>query len=84
MNNEKTPSLIKEKPKELSTKEKANEIVDMLITQAHKKLTSGEDLSASEMKVCLDVCKTYGTGIQSNNDVDIISELPFEDEDKKI
>ena len=73
-----------EKPKDLTTKEKANEIVDMLISQAHKKLKSGEDLSASEMKVCLDVCKTYGTGINSNNDVDIISELPFENEDRKL
>ena len=73
-----------EKQKELTTKDKANEIVDMLITQAHTKLKSGEDLSASEMKVCLDVCKTYGTGIQSNNDVDITSDLPFDDEDKKL
>ncbi len=43
-----------EPKKDLTTKEKANEIVDMLINQAHKKLTSGEDLTASEMKVCLD------------------------------
>lgn len=76
---------IKVKPKEeISTKQKANEIVDMLITQAHKKLKSGEDLTASEMKVCLDVCKTYGTGIQSNNDIDIVSELPFDNEDRKL
>ena len=73
-----------EKQKELTTRDKANEIVDMLIAQAHTKLKSGEDLSASEMKVCLDVCKTYGTGIQSNNDVDITSDLPFDDEDKKL
>ena len=73
-----------EKQKDLTTKDKANEIVDMLISQAHKKLKSGEDLSASEMKVCLDVCKTYGTGINSNTDADIISELPFDDEDRKI
>jgi|TARA_R110001606_G_scaffold364948_1_gene519607 hypothetical protein len=73
-----------EKQKDLTTRDKANEIVDMLIAQAHTKLKSGEDLSASEMKVCLDVCKTYGTGIQSNNDVDITSDLPFDDEDKKL
>ena len=73
-----------ETPKDLTTKDKANEIVDMLISQAHKKLKSGEDLSASEMKVCLDVCKTYGTGIQSNNDIDIVSELPFDNEDRKL
>jgi len=71
------------KPKELTTKEKANEIVDMLINQAHKKLTSGEELTASEMKVCLDVCKTYGTGVTASSDVDLLSDLPFEDEDKQ-
>ena len=75
---------VESKPKELTTKEKANEIVDMLIAQAHTKLKSGEDLTASEMKVCLDVCKTYGTGIQSNNDIDIVSELPFDNEDRKL
>jgi len=75
---------IETKPKELTTKDKANEIVDMLIAQAHTKLKSGEDLTASEMKVCLDVCKTYGTGIQSNNDIDIVSELPFDNEDRKL
>ena len=75
---------VETKPKELTTKDKANEIVDMLIAQAHTKLKSGEDLSASEMKVCLDVCKTYGTGIQSNNDIDIVSDLPFDNEDRKI
>ena len=71
------------KPKELTTKEKANEIVDMLIAQAHTKLKSGEDLSASEMKVCLDVCKTYGTGVTSSSDVDLLSDLPFEDEERQ-
>ena len=55
----------------------------MLINQAHKKLTSGEDLTASEMKVCLDVCKTYGTGVTASSDVDLLSDLPFEDEDKQ-
>jgi len=75
---------VESKPKELTTKDKANEIVDMLIAQAHTKLKSGEDLTASEMKVCLDVCKTYGTGIQSNNDIDIVSDLPFDNEDRKI
>tara|TARA_B100000287_G_C20181197_1_gene602281 strand:+ start:245 stop:541 length:297 start_codon:yes stop_codon:yes gene_type:complete len=72
-----------EPKKDLTTKQKANEIVDMLINQAHKKLTSGEDLTASEMKVCLDVCKTYGTGVTASSDVDLLSDLPFEDEDKQ-
>jgi hypothetical protein len=67
----------------ISTKQKADEIVDMLITQAHTRLKSLEPLTASEMKVCLDICKTYSTGIQSNSDVDLLKDLPFDDEEKR-
>jgi hypothetical protein len=37
------------------------ELPILLVRQAYKKLSSGEDLTASEMKVCLDVCKTYSS-----------------------
>lgn len=67
--------------KDLTTKDKADEIVDMLITQAHTRLNSSEPLSASEMKVCLDICKTYSSGISSNSDIDILSDLPFENDE---
>jgi hypothetical protein len=33
--------------------------------------------------VCLDICKTYSTGIQSNSDVDLLRDLPFDDEEKR-
>ena len=64
----------------LTTKDKADEIVGMLITQAHTRLSSGEPLSASEMKVCLDICKTYSTGILVDPDLDLLKDLPFEDD----
>tara|TARA_X000001036_G_scaffold83317_1_gene75356 strand:+ start:3672 stop:3905 length:234 start_codon:yes stop_codon:yes gene_type:complete len=69
--------------KELSTKDKADSIVDMLITQAHTRLQSDEPLSASEMKVCLDICKTYSSGITNDSNVDLLKDLPFDDEDRK-
>ena len=67
-----------EKQKQLTTKEKANEIVDMLIAQAHTKLKSGEDLTASEMKVCLDVCKAYSTETLGEKPKNILDDVPFD------
>tara|TARA_R100000231_G_scaffold138970_1_gene118704 strand:+ start:216 stop:467 length:252 start_codon:yes stop_codon:yes gene_type:complete len=61
-----------------TTKEKADQIVDMLITQAHSRLSSGEPLTASEMKVCLDICKTYSSGIMVDPNIDLLKDLPFE------
>ena len=72
-----------EKKKELSTKEKAESIVELLITQAHNRLQSDEPLTASEMKACLDICKTYSSGITGDSNVDILSDLPFDDEEAK-
>ena len=60
-----------------------DELPVLLVRQAYKKLKSGDDLTASEMKVCLDVCKTYGTGVTTSSDVDLLSELPFEDEERQ-
>ena len=34
-----------------------DELPVLLVRQAYKKLKSGDDLTASEMKVCLEVCK---------------------------
>ena len=61
-----------------TTKDKADEIVDMLIDQAYKRLNSSEPLSASEMKVCLDICKTYSSGIMADPNLDLLKDLPFE------
>lgn len=66
---------------ELTTKDKADSIVDMLITQAHDKLKSDKPLTASEMKVCLDICKTYSSGIQVDTNMELLKDLPFDDED---
>jgi|TARA_R110002096_G_scaffold422851_2_gene629634 hypothetical protein len=68
------------KQKELTTKDKADAIVDMLITQAHNKLRGDEPLTASEMKVCLDICKTYSSGIQVDTNMELLEGLPFGDE----
>jgi len=67
----------------LTTKDKADEIVDMLIAQAHNRLKSDEPLTASEMKACLDICKTYSSGISNDSNADILSDLPFDDETAK-
>ena len=44
-------------------KEEVSKIVEelpvLLVAHAYRKLKSGEEVSASEMKVCLDICKTY-------------------------
>jgi len=34
------------------------ELPELLVKHAYTKLKSGEELTASEMKVCLEVCKT--------------------------
>ena len=43
-------------------------------------LTSGEKLTASELKVCLDTCKTYGVEIESKPTNSITEDLPFNEE----
>ena len=45
------------------------ELPILLVRQAYKKLSSGKDLTASEMKVCLDVCKTYSSEEIIKNEV---------------
>lgn len=52
----------------------------LLVTQAYKKLTSGEDLTASEMKVCLDVCKTYSSETIVEKAKNILEDLPYDTE----
>jgi len=54
------------------------ELPILLVSQAYKKLTSGEDLTASEMKVCLDVCKTYSSENIVEKAKNILEELPYD------
>jgi len=54
------------------------ELPILLVSQAYKKLTSGEDLTASEMKVCLDVCKTYSSENIVEKAKNILEDLPYD------
>jgi len=62
--------------KEIS--KKANDITKLLIEQAHTKLTSGEELTATELKVCLDIAKQYGVETKEEPK-NIIENLPFDE-----
>ena len=42
------------------------------------KLKSGEELTASEMKVCLEVCKTYSTDNLNKKTDNILDDVPFD------
>ena len=53
------------------------ELPILLVKQAYKKLNSGDDLTASEMKVCLDVCKTYSSEDIVKKANNILDDVPF-------
>lgn len=68
---------VKEDPK-IEIEKILEELPELLVKHAYKKLKSGQKLTASELKVCLDVCKTYSTeklGAKPNN---ILEEVPFD------
>jgi hypothetical protein len=50
----------------------------LLVQQAYKKLKSGDDLTASEMKVCLEVCKTYSSEDIIKKADNILEDVPFD------
>ena len=52
--------------------------IQLLEKQAYKKLKSGDDLTASEMKVCLEVCKTYSSEDIVRKANNILDEVPFD------
>lgn len=54
------------------------ELPQLLVSHAYKKLKSGEDLTASEMKVCLEVCKTYSKEPLTKKENNILDEVPFD------
>ena len=54
------------------------ELQQLLVNHAYKKLKSGEDLTASEMKVCLEVCKTYSKEPLTKKEDNILDEVPFD------
>ena len=77
MKNETTKNTIdKEDPNNLETVLK--ELPQLLVNHAYKKLKSGEDLTASEMKVCLEVCKTYSKEPLAKKEDNILDQVPFD------
>ena len=55
-----------------------DELPVLLVRQAYKKLKSGDDLTASEMKVCLEVCKTYSSEDIVKKANNILDDVPFD------
>ena len=55
------------------------ELPELLVKHAYQKLKSGEDLTASEMKVCLEVCKTYSKEPLAKKEDNILDQVPFDD-----
>ena len=66
----------------MEEKETIESIIDqlpiLLVQQAYKKLKSGDDLTASEMKVCLEVCKTYSSEDIIKKADNILEDVPFD------
>ena len=54
------------------------ELPVLLVKQAYKKLRSGDALTASEMKVCLEVCKTYSSEDIVKKANNILDDVPFD------
>ena len=70
--------VIEDKVKEDSIEKVIDELPILLVRQAYKKLKSGEDLTASEMKVCLEVCKTYSSEDIVKKANNILDDVPFD------
>lgn len=66
----------KEDPNNLKTIIK--ELPQLLVIHAYTKLKSGDELTASEMKVCLEVCKTYSTEPLTKKEDNILDDIPFD------
>tara|TARA_B110000261_G_scaffold32530_1_gene37356 strand:+ start:1744 stop:2109 length:366 start_codon:yes stop_codon:yes gene_type:complete len=54
------------------------ELPQLLVTHAYTKLKSGEPLTASELKVCLDVCKAYSSETLIKPPANILETVPFD------
>ena len=69
---------IKDKDAQDNIEQILDELPKLFVTQAYKKLKSGEDLTASEMKVCLDVCKAYSSEKFTKKPDNILDTVPFD------
>ena len=54
------------------------ELPELLVKHAYQKLKSGQELTASEMKVCLEVCKTYSSEKLGAKPDNIYEKVPFD------
>ena len=54
------------------------ELPKLLVKHAYSKLKSGQELTASEMKVFLEVCKTYSADSLQKKPDNILDEVPFD------
>jgi|TARA_R110002012_G_C11657693_1_gene611906 hypothetical protein len=61
-----------------TVKQVLDELPVLLVMHAYHKLKSGQELTASEMKVCLDVCKTYSQPEIVERATSILEDLPFD------
>ena len=55
-----------------------DELPQLLVKHAYGKLKSGQELTASEMKVCLEVCKTYSADALQKKPENILEDIPFD------
>jgi|TARA_A100001037_G_C14769579_1_gene465458 hypothetical protein len=69
---------MEEQEKEEQLKQIVTELPALLVLHAYRKLKSGEDISASEMKVCLEVCKTYSQPEVIEKVNHILDDVPFD------
>ena len=65
------------KDKDVRIEKILKELPELLVKHAYQKLKSGEELTASEMKVCLEVCKTYSSEKLGAKPDNILEEVPF-------
>jgi thioredoxin-like negative regulator of GroEL len=70
-----------EEEKKLEIEQIVDELPILLVAHAYRKLKSGKEISSSEMKVCLDICKTYAASQIVEKAQNILDELPFDVEE---
>ena len=67
-----------DKEDQININDIVKELPELLVKHAYTKLKSGEELTASEMKVCLEVCKTYSTDNLNKKPENILDNVPFD------
>ena len=66
------------KDKDVRIEKIIKELPELLVKHAYQKLKSGQELTASEMKVCLEVCKTYSSEKLGAKPDNILEKVPFD------